>query len=64
MKTKGPPISTPVQRMDPQKYAAAKGEFEKMEKVGIGWQSNSPWASALHMVPKPDGSWCPCGDFC
>jgi hypothetical protein len=24
----------------------------------------SPWASPLHMVPKKDGSWCTCSDYC
>ena len=46
-------------RLDPQKYTAAKAEFERMEKAGIVRQSNSPWSFAL----QPDGSWHPCGDF-
>ena len=27
------------------------------------WRSTSPWACPLHMVPKKDSSWQPCGDF-
>ena len=60
---KGAPISTLARRLDLQKYAAAKAEFERMEKASIVRRSNSPWSSALHMVPKPDSSWRPCGDF-
>ena len=31
--------------------------------MGIIRRSNSPWASLLHIVPKPDGGWRPRGNF-
>ena len=55
--TEGQPLYARPRRLDQVKLDAAKAEFQKMESAGIIRRSDSPWASPLHMVPKPDGSW-------
>lgn len=63
IKTFGPPVAAKVRRLSPAKFKAAKAEFDYMLKTGICRPSKSPWASALHMVPKNNSDWRPTGDY-
>ena len=63
IETEGRPVTAKYRRLDPEKLAAAKAEFEELLAQGIVRRSSSSWASPLHMVQKADGTWRPCGDF-
>jgi transposase InsO family protein len=61
--TPGPPVSSSPRRLAPDKYKIARQEFQDMLANGTARPSESPWSSPLHLAPKKDNGWRPCGDY-
>ncbi len=57
------PIKQPPRRV-PIAYAEAEREaIDELQAKGVIRKSNSPWASPIVLVKKPDGKMRPCVDY-
>ena len=52
IRTVGPPVCSKVRRLSPEKLDVLKSELQKLLNLGVIEQTESPYASPVHLVPK------------
>ena len=62
--TPGPPVFAKARRLDTEKLESTRTKFLLWERQVLIIAQTLLGSAPLHMVQKPDGSWCPCSDYC
>lgn len=59
----GPPVYCTPRSLAQDTHKIAKQVFKDILKNGTTRPSESPWSSPLHLAPKKNSGWRPCGDY-
>ena len=61
--TDGQPVYTPCRKLHGEKKVQVEEQLRQWEAEKVIERCDSNWASTIHAMMKPDGSWRVCGDF-